>query len=64
MVLGSNKMATVCTDKELFDSSSRFWMGVSGDEFLRRLDDGQYRELHMKNTNVKRMENLLHLVSR
>jgi hypothetical protein len=31
--------------RELFDEAARHWMGISGEEFLRRWDSGEYRNV-------------------
>lgn len=29
----------------MFDAAARKWMGISGEEFIRRWDAGEYREI-------------------
>jgi hypothetical protein len=36
--------ATAAEGRELFDSRARELLGISGQEFLRRWDDGEYQE--------------------
>jgi hypothetical protein len=31
--------------KRQFDEAARVWLGISGDEFLRRYDEGEYADL-------------------
>lgn len=44
--------------REVFDYQARRLMGMSGEEFLRRWDEGEFRELFDKRGH----ENLTHLV--
>ena len=38
-------------EREQFEALVRKWMGISGEEFLRRLDAGEYDEIYDKTSH-------------
>ena len=43
--IAPNRIVTPAEGREIFDYQARQLMGMSGEEFLRRWDAGEYREI-------------------